>query len=159
MTPEQFSEVFREHLPALSRYLSRRVALDDVEDLAANVFEVAWIKRAQVVAGEELPWLYRIAAYQVANHRRRANTAASFMRLQRSVESAPSPEALAVLDYDLAQAWKALTAAEAELLALVAFEDLPIGDAAKVLQITPNAASLRLLKARKKIEAALAEKD
>ncbi|MEN9342839.1 MAG: hypothetical protein RIR24_426, partial [Actinomycetota bacterium] len=34
-----------------------------------------------------------------------------------------------------------------------------IGDAAKVLQITPNAASLRLLKARKKIETALAEKD
>jgi RNA polymerase sigma-70 factor (ECF subfamily) len=81
------------------------------------------------------------------------------MRLQRVVESAPSPEALAVLDFDLAQAWKTLTAAEAELLALVAFEDLPIGDAAKVLQITPNAASLRLLKARKKIETALAEKD
>lgn len=156
-TPEQFSEVFREHLPALSRYLSRRVALDDVEDLAANVFEIAWMKRAQVVAGEELPWLYRIAAFQVANYRRRLNTSASFMRLQRSVESAPSPEALAVLDFDLAQAWKTLTPGEAELLALVAFEDLPIGDAAKVLKITPNAASLRLLKARKKLEAALAE--
>jgi RNA polymerase sigma-70 factor (ECF subfamily) len=156
-TPEQFSEVFREHLPALTRYLSRRVVIDDVEDLAANVFEIAWMKRAQVVSGEELPWLYRIAAFQVANYRRRLNTSASFMRLQRSVESAPSPEALAVLDFDLAQAWKTLTPGEAELLALVAFEDLPIGDAAKVLQITPNAASLRLLKARKKLEAALAE--
>lgn len=159
MTPEQFSEVFRVHLPALSRYLSRRVAVDDVEDLAANVFEVAWMKRAQVVAGEELPWLYRIAAFQVANHRRRLNTAASFMRLQRTVASAPSPEALAVLDFDLAEAYKTLTPGEAEVLALVAFEDLSITDAAKVAKITANAASLRLFKARKKIEAALAEKD
>ena len=159
MTPEQFTDVFREHLPALSRYLSRRVAIDDVDDLAANVFEIAWMKRAQVVVGEELPWLYRIAAFQVANHRRRLNTAAGFLRMQSSVQSSPSPEALAILDFDLAEAWKTLTAAEAEVLALVAFEDLTIQDAAKTAGITPNAASLRLFKARKKIETALAEKD
>lgn len=159
MTPEQFSAVFREHQAALSRYLSRRVAIDDVEDLAANVFEVAWRKRSQVVVGEELPWLYRIAAFEVANLRRRQNSAANFLKLQKTVETAPSPEALAVLDFDLAQAYKTLSAAEAEVLALVAFEDLSISDAAKVAGITPNAASLRLFKARKKIETALAEKD
>jgi RNA polymerase sigma-70 factor (ECF subfamily) len=79
--------------------------------------------------------------------------------MQSSVQSSPSPEALAVLDFDLAEAWKALTSAEAEILALVAFEDLTIQDAAKTAGITPNAASLRLFKARKKIETALAEKD
>lgn len=159
MTPEQFSAVFREHQPALSRYLSRRVAIDDVEDLAANVFEVAWRKRTQVVLGEELPWLYRIAAFEVANLRRRQSSAANFLKLQKTAETAPSPEALAVLDFDLAQAYKTLSAAEAEVLALVAFEDLSITDAAKVAGITANAASLRLFKARKKIEVALAEKD
>ena len=159
MTPEQFSAVFREHQLAISRYLSRRVALDDVEDLAANVFEVAWRKRAQVDLGQELPWLYRIAAFEVANLRRRQNTAANFLKLQKTIETAPSPEALAVLDFDLAQAWKTLSPAEAEVLALVAFEDLSIGDAAKSAGISANAASLRLFKARKKIETALAEKD
>lgn len=159
MTPEQFSAVFREHLPALSRYLSRRVAADDVEDVAAGVFEVAWRKRTQVVIGEELPWLYRIAAFEVANLRRRQNSVANFLKLQKTVESAPSPEALAILDFDLAQAWKTLSPAEAEILALVAFEDLSIADAARAANITANAASLRLFKARKKIEAALAEKD
>ena len=159
MTPEQFSAVFREHQVAISRYLSRRVALDDVEDLAANVFEVAWRKRAQVDLGQELPWLYRIAAFEVANLRRRQNTAANFLKLQKTIETAPSPEALAVLDFDLAQAWKTLSPAEAEVLALVAFEDLSIGDAAKSAGISANAASLRLFKARKKIETALAEKD
>ena len=159
MTPEQFTEVFREHLPAISRYLSRRVAVDDVEDIAANVFEIAWIKRSQVVLGEELPWLYRIAAFQVANHRRRQSTVINFFMAQRTEQSSPSPEALAILDVDLAKAWKTLTPAESEILALVAFEDLSISDAAKVAAITANAASLRLFKARKKIESALAEKD
>ncbi len=159
MTPEQFSAIFREHQVAISRYLSRRVALDDVEDLAANVFEVAWRKRAQAELGQELPWLYRIAAFEVANLRRRQNTVANFLKLQKTIETAPSPEALAVLDFDLAQAWKTLSPAEAEVLALVAFEDLSIGDAAKSAGISANAASLRLFKARKKIETALAEKD
>lgn len=159
MTPEQFSAIFREHQVAISRYLSRRVALDDVEDLAANVFEVAWRKRAQAELGQELPWLYRIAAFEVANLRRRQNTVANFLKLQKTIETAPSPEALALLDFDLAQAWKTLSPAEAEVLALVAFEDLSIGDAAKSAGISANAASLRLFKARKKIETALAEKD
>jgi RNA polymerase sigma-70 factor (ECF subfamily) len=159
VTPEQFSAVFREHLPALSRYLSRRILTDDVDDVAASVFEVAWRKRSQVVLGEELPWLYRIAAFEVLNLRRRQNSVANFLKLQKTIETAPSPEALAVLDFDLAQAWKTLSPAEAEILALVAFEDLSVADAAKAAAITPNAASLRLLKARKKIETALAEKD
>ena len=159
MTPEQFSAVFRELLPALSRYLSRRIAADDVDDVAANVFEVAWRKRSQVVLGEELPWLYRIAAFEVLNLRRRQNSVSSFLKLQKTVETAPSPEALAILDFDLAEAWKTLSPAEAEILALVAFEDLSIADAARTADITPNAASLRLFKARKKIEVALAEKD
>lgn len=159
MTPEKFAEVFREHQSALSRYLSRRVAIDDVEDLAANVFEVAWRKRNQVVEGEELPWLYRIAAYEVANLRRRQNSAASFLKLQKTVETAPSPEALAVLDFDLAQAWKTLSPAEAEILALVAFEALTVAEAAHAAGISANAASIRLFKARKKIETALAAKD
>ncbi len=159
MTPEQFSAVFREHLPALSRYLSRRIAAEDVDDVASNVFEIAWRKRSQVVLGEELPWLYRIAAFEVLNLRRRQNSVASFLKLQKTVETAPSPEALAILDFDLAEAWKTLSPAEAEILALVAFEDLSIADAARTADITPNAASLRLFKARKKIEVALAEKD
>ena len=86
MTPEQFSAVFREHLPALSRYLSRRIVADDVDDVAATVFEVAWRKRAQVVLGEELPWLYRIAAFEVLNLRRRQNSVANFLKIQKPLK-------------------------------------------------------------------------
>ena len=70
-----FATVYSEHLPAISRYLARRVERDAVEDLAADVFALAWRKRDAVRPGEELPWLYRIAANLVANHRRKIGRA------------------------------------------------------------------------------------
>ena len=159
MTPEHFSEVFREHLPALSRFLSRRVPLDEVDDIAAQTFEVAWAKRDLVTQGEELPWLYRIATFQIANYRRRAATATNFLRTSLRPDAAPSPEAIAILDVDLAVAYKALTTSERAILSLTAFEGLAVKDAASVLGIKPNAASLKLLRARKKLQELLAEKD
>src|SRR5690606_15805284 len=56
----EFADVYRRHLPAVSAYLARRVPREDVEDLASDVFAIAWRKRATVTPGEELPWLYRI---------------------------------------------------------------------------------------------------
>lgn len=159
MTPEQFSEVFRQHLPALSRFLSRRVAPDDIDDIAAQTFEVAWLKRDQVTEGEELPWLYRIATFHIANHRRRSLSAIVYLQSALRPDSAPSPEAIAILDADLAVAWRSLTPSERTLLSLTAFEGLAVKDAASVLGIKPNAASLKLLRARKKLQELLAEKD
>ena len=159
MTPEHFSEVFREHLPALSRFLSRRVPLEEVDDIASQTFEVAWLKRDQVTEGEELPWLYRIATFQIANYRRKAETATNFLRTSLKPDAAPSPEAIAVLDVDLAVAWRSLSPTERTLLSLTAFEGLAVKDAASVLGIKPNAASLKLLRARKKLQELLAEKD
>lgn len=158
MTPEQFSSVFREHIPALSRYLARRVPLGEVDDLASQIFEVAWRKRDQVKTGEELPWLYRIAAFQVANFRRREASAAKYLRFALPPDSAPSAEVIAVLDFDLANAWKLLSEGEKQVLSLVAFEDLSVIEAAKVCGIRPNAASIKLHRARKKLQTALAEK-
>jgi RNA polymerase sigma-70 factor (ECF subfamily) len=73
-TDDAFERAYAEHLPAVSGYLYRRVERRFVEDLAADVFAVAWRRRASVTAGEELPWLYRIAANLVANHRRKQAT-------------------------------------------------------------------------------------
>ena len=55
----QFAALYEQYLPAVSAYLRRRVERDDVDDLAADVFAVAWRKRDAVAPGEELPWLYR----------------------------------------------------------------------------------------------------
>ncbi len=155
----QFTSTYRELLPAISRYLSRRVPEREVEDLAAQTFEIAWRKRADVVAGEELPWLYRIASFQVANYRRKHQSAVRYLVLSLVPKSAPSAESLAIFDIDLAAAWRTLTAPEQSLLALVVFEGLSVQDAATASEISANAASIRLHRARKKLADQLATKD
>ena len=45
MSPEEFNRVFRAQLPMISAYLSRRVPFSEVEDLASDLFEIAWSKK------------------------------------------------------------------------------------------------------------------
>jgi RNA polymerase sigma-70 factor (ECF subfamily) len=54
-------------------------------------------------------------------------------------------------DPDLANAWKRLTSAQQELLALVIVEGLAIQDVALVMGTTPNALSIRLHRAKKQL--------
>lgn len=159
MTPEQFVATYREHLPAISRYLGRRVDRDQVEDLAAMVFEVAWQKRDSVTLGQELPWLYKIAGFQVSNFRRRQNSALKLLTLTLSPDNAPSAESLAVFDADLAAGWAKLTPSDRALIALVAFDSLGVSEAAQALGISANAASAKLHRARAKLAKYLAVKD
>lgn len=154
---ESFAAAYAQHLPAVSAYLSRRIERRFVEDLAADVFAVAWSKRESVAAGEELPWLYRIAANLIANHRRRQSSAASFLASLRPADSAPSAEDIVIADQSLASAWKRLRPRDREVLALALLEDLPVGDIASSLGISANAASIRLHRARKVLGDFLAE--
>ncbi len=156
---EPFVAVYTQHLPAVSRYLARRVDRADVDDLAADVFAIAWRKRGSVTPGEELPWLYRIAAYQVANHRRRLAARASVLGLLSVPDSAPSAESLVTADAELARAWAALGPRDREVLALVVLDDLSVGDAAITLGVSANAVSIRLHRAKKALAAALGETD
>ncbi|AYF98855.1 RNA polymerase sigma factor [Protaetiibacter intestinalis] len=154
--PAEFTDVYRRHLPAVSAYLARRVDRADVEDLAADTFAIAWRKRDAVAAGEELPWLYRIASYQVANHRRRLAIRASALGLLSAPDSAPGADAFVEADPELAAAWRGLPARHREILALVVLDELPVGEAAIALGISPNATSIRLHRAKKALADALA---
>ena len=150
-----FEAVYLQHLSAVSAYLARRVAREDVEDLAADVFAIAWRRRDSVASGEELPWLYRIASYQVANHRRRLAARASALGFLSAPDSAPAADAAFDGDPHLAAAWSTLSAGHREILALVVLDDLAVGDAAIALGITANAASIRLHRAKKALASAL----
>lgn len=152
---EGFAALYAQHLPAVSAYLRRRVARDDVDDLAADVFAVAWRKRDAVAAGEELPWLYRIAGYLVANHRRRLAARASVLGWFAVPDSAPPADAALQGDPALAAAWAALSATEREVLALVVLDDLPVSEVAVALGVSANAVSVRLHRAKKSLAGAL----
>lgn len=159
MTPEAFSATYREYLPSISRYLFRRVAQQDVEELAARVFEIAWKKREQAEPGFELPWLYKIAGFVVANHRRTEATKTRFIASLSAPDSSPSAEDLAIADLALANAWSKLSKPERAVISLVTFDGLDAKQAAKALEISPNAFTIRLSRARAKLKNLLEETD
>lgn len=151
-----FERAYSRHLPAVSGYLFRRVERQHVEDLAADVFAIAWRKRASVAEGEELPWLYRIAANVVSNHRRRQATGGALVAALRPADSSPSAEDIVVADASLAAAWRQLRPAERELLTLALVEDLSPAELAVALGASVNAVSIRLHRARGRLAALLA---
>jgi RNA polymerase sigma-70 factor (ECF subfamily) len=153
MSPEEFTHLYRDFLPQISGYLVRRSDRSEVEELASRVFEIAWRKRAQAPKGFELAWLFRIAGFVVANHRRSIRSEQNFLQRFKPNDFAPSPEDIAVSDLGLAEAWKKLSSFEREAISLTAFEGLSNQDAAKVLEISPNAFTQRLAKARKHLKA------
>ena len=152
MSPEEFTKLYRGFLPQISGYLVRRCDRSDVEELASRVFEIAWRKRTQAPKGFELAWLYRIAGFVVSNHRRAIRSEKSFLENFRPSDFAPSPEDSAIADVSLSKAWKRLSSFEREAISLTAFEGLSNQEAARVLEISPNAFTQRLAKARKQLK-------
>jgi RNA polymerase sigma-70 factor (ECF subfamily) len=93
----------------------------------------------------------------VSNHRRASRSEQSFLVKFRPVDFAPSPEDIALADLDLSAAWKKLTPFEREAISLSAFEGLSNQDAARVLEISPNAFTQRLAKARAKLKGIISQ--
>ncbi|MBX3098746.1 MAG: sigma-70 family RNA polymerase sigma factor [Salinibacterium sp.] len=155
-TDASFERAYVQYLPAVSGYLYRRVDRQHVEDLAADVFAIAWRRRATVSEGEELPWLYRIAANVVANHRRKQASGAALFASLRPADSAPSAEEIVSADATLAAAWRQLRPAEREVLALALVEDLTPAELAVALGVSVNAATIRVHRARAKLAGLLA---
>lgn len=159
MTPEHFNAVYRAQLKELTRFLARRVHESEVEDLAAELFAIAWDKRDSIPEGLELPWLYKTARYLIANHRRKTANRSRIFALITPPEAAPSAESLALADLGLGSAWEKLTKNERELISLWSFEGLDAKEIATVLEISPNASAIRLSRAKEKLRNLLADEN
>jgi RNA polymerase sigma-70 factor (ECF subfamily) len=141
----------------LARYLGRRAAPDAVDDLFAEVMTVAWRRIREIPHGDELPWLYGVARRVLANHRRASGRFGRLLERISIIERGIDPGvALGPSgDPELAAAMAGLSAADAELLRLWAWEELAPREIARVLGITPNAASIRLHRAKGRLREAL----
>lgn len=151
MTAEEFNRVYRAHLTELTRFLARRLPSEVVEDIASDLFEIAWKKRGSITGGEELPWLYKTARYLIANYRRKQSGRSAI--LERFLEPivAPSAESVALADISMAAAWKSLIAKDQEVLSLWAIEGLEPVQIAVVLGLSENAVNIRLSRAKKNL--------
>jgi RNA polymerase sigma-70 factor (ECF subfamily) len=123
----------------------------------AETFLTAWRRLEDVPAGDEaLIWLYGVA-YRVIGHQWRST--ARRRRLEdrlRSVVRRPASAAdESVIDGDeyrlVLDAAARLGDTDAEVLRLVAWEQLSVADTAAVLEIAPNAVKQRLHRARRNL--------
>lgn len=151
MDQVQFVATFRSHLQDISKYLTRRVEVSQVEDLASEIFEIAWRKRDSCPEGFELAWLYKIAGFVVSNHRKKLSRRAITVPLLDHDRSAPSAEDVALDGSSVAQAFDELSAKDRQVLSLLVFEQLSIKEIAVVLGTTENNTSQRLKRARERL--------
>jgi RNA polymerase sigma factor (sigma-70 family) len=148
---ERFREVFA-HLGAVTAYARRRGSRD-ADGIAAEAMSIAWRRLADVPRDDPLPWLYATARNLLLAERRAARRDAAAGAPEPSV---PAPE-LHGLDPQLHRALGSLRPADREALLLVAWEDLAPAQAARALGLKPTAFRVRLLRARRRLRAALEE--
>jgi RNA polymerase sigma-70 factor (ECF subfamily) len=146
---ERFAAVFG-HLGAVTAYARRR-GIDDADALAAEVMTIAWRRLDDVPKDDPLPWLYGTARNLVLAERRRPAPGGA----PREIE-APAVEPVS-LDPELDRALRSLAPTDREALLLVAWEDLTPAQAARALGINPTAFRVRLLRARRRLQALLAD--
>ncbi len=156
----RFERLYAAAREPLARYLVRRAAPDVVEDLFAEVMTTAWRRLDDIPADAEVPWLYGTARRVLANHRRANGRLGRLMERLSLVAPTADPGVLpAGGDADLTSAMAGLAPDDAEVLRLWAWEDLAPREIAVVLGITPNAASIRLHRAKARLRTRLERDD
>lgn len=151
----RFEAVAAEILEPVRRYLVRRTDPDTADDVLSDTLLVCW-RRLDDVPSSALPWAYGVARRCLANAersgRRQVRVAGKVAALDPPGEAADQ-EAEPVAELRTAMA--ALRPAEAELLRLWAWEGLTPAEIATVLDVSPNAVSLRLHRAKAALRAEL----
>ena len=151
-TPEaRFAAVFG-HLDALVAYAARRGSADP-EGIAAEAMAIAWRRLSAVPVDNPRPWLFVTARNLLMAERRRAGRDRPLEPADADRLAAPAPE---TLDAEVTAALRELRPADREVLLLIAWDELSPADAAAALGITPVALRVRLFRARRRLERALA---
>lgn len=162
--PERFAEVFDEHYTEVHGYIARRLGPDLAEDLAANTFLAAFRQRGRFDAekGDPRAWLYGIATNLIRQHRRSEVRAYRAMRrlptavpendhTNRTVARVTAQGSRSALAGGLAK----LSAADRDVLLLVALAGLTYEEIAAALGIAYGTVASRLHRARRKLRTAL----
>lgn len=143
-----FDGLFTTHAGAIHRFVLRRAARSDADDLTADVFAIAWRRREDVPAEAELPWLYRTAGFVVANHHRKHRPVPL-----HAIPEDGDPEDPRFADGadDVREVLAALSARDQRILLLSAWDGLSGDELAAVLGISRGGADAALSRARARL--------
>lgn len=153
-------DLFRRHAPVVYRYARSRLDPEDAHDVTAEVFVVA-LRRSRDIPEQELPWLLGVARRVIANQLRsgrRRTALGERLRAQPAPVAGDHAGAVGRLDV-LRRAVATLGPRDQEVIGLLLAADLDQGGLAAALECSPNTASARASRARRRLRAALADQD
>jgi RNA polymerase sigma-70 factor (ECF subfamily) len=156
--PTAFGELFERHFDSVYRFLARRVGSDAAQDLAADVFLVAFRSRSRfdLRRVDALPWLYGIAANLLRNQiRADRRRGAAERALAALVVRSPKDDIdleLVGLREDLRRALLQLPERDREILLLAVWEGLPYESVSQALDLPIGTVKSRLHRARRALE-------
>lgn len=152
--------MYRRYERRVLAYALRRGPVEAAKDAVADAFLAAW-RRFDELPEDPLPWLIEATRRTLANQRR---SAARQARLAERLAGEPLPRpdstlAGGIADGSVRAALARLEFADREALALVAWDELTPSEAARSLGCSAVAFRVRLHRARRRFERALAELD
>ena len=159
-TIEDFTDLYMQHYRRVYSYAVSRAGRQLAEEIVSEVFLIAW-RRLADVPKPALPWLLAVARNVVIDQFRAAARRQSVAELQAWAAEARDSSA-DVADqvaerFAVIAALATLSEADRELLMLVAWQGLPPRQAARVVGCSTAALSVRLHRARRRLEHAMDE--
>jgi RNA polymerase sigma-70 factor (ECF subfamily) len=154
----RYEAVFATVYEPLQRYVRRRAPLLSADDVVADALLVLWQRLDDVPIEAAVPWAYGVARRCLANDRRGTRRRLALVdRMEAQPAPAPTPPGTD-RDDELDAALVSLPPDDQEILRLWAWEQLAPREIATVLDITANAASIRLHRAKAKLASRLERK-
>jgi RNA polymerase sigma-70 factor (ECF subfamily) len=161
---EKFAVLYDRYAAQLYRYASRRVGPELAEDVVAETFLAAFRRREHydLARPDARPWLFGILTKEIARHRRAEkaryrtlakagtdDTASGFADQVAAAVTARGARGA------LANAVGRLSAADRDVLLLIAWSELSYEEVAETLQIKVGTVRSRLHRARQQVRKAL----
>jgi RNA polymerase sigma-70 factor (ECF subfamily) len=146
-----FEAVVADVYGPLQRYLRRRTDAATADDVLGDALLVMWRRFDDLPPDAALAWCYGVARGCLANAVRGSERQ---LKLVRRIAREPVGQT-ETDDPVLAEALDALPVGDLELLRLWAWEQLTPAEIAVALGITPNAASIRLHRAKRRLRSEL----
>jgi len=157
ITPAEFEALYRSHAGEVLGFLRRRGPAADAEDLLAEVFLVAWRRRADLPdAVARRAWLFGTARrLLLAAHRGRVGGAGPLDDVSAADVEAADHGTVGADRRGAAvrAALASLAEVDRELLLLTVWDGLTVAEASEVVGLLPGAGRVRLHRARRRLAA------